>query len=119
MNNILIFFYFVFVILRNDKVFFVEKKKRFVVITFALRPYVVTLKNGTIVMVSTVPHSMPPIRPTICCCQGNVPMAKMQTARKINFISAMCGRFNCLQWIIINSTAIEETTPAIDANGPT
>lgn len=88
--------------------------------TFAFRPYfVVILKNGTIVMVRTVPHKMPPIKPTMCCCHGNVPMANMHTAKKINFISAICGRFNCFQWIIIRRTAIDDTTPAIDANGPT
>lgn len=66
--------------------------------TLALRPYfVVMLKNGTIVIVKTVPHKMPPIKPTICCCHGRVPIAKMHTAKKINFISAMCGRFNCFQ----------------------
>lgn len=87
--------------------------------TFDFRPYLVMLKNGTMVMVSTVPHTMPPIKPTICCCHGSVPMAKMHIAKNMSLISAICGRFSCFQWIVSNRTAIDDTTPAIDANGPT
>lgn len=88
--------------------------------TFARRPYLaVILRNGTIVIVNAVPHKIPPIIPTKCCCQGNVPTAKINNASINNFINAMCGLFNCLQWIITNSTVIDETTPANDANGPT
>lgn len=71
------------------------------------------------VMVNAVPHRMPPIMPTKCCCHGNVPMAKMNNARSNSFNNAMCGLLSCRQWIMTNSTVIDETTPANDANGPT
>lgn len=93
-----------------------KKKKH----TFAFLPYfVVMLRNGTIVIVNTVPHRMPPIIPMMCCCHGNVPIANIHIAKNINFIKAKWGRFNCFQCIINNNTAIDETTPAIEANGPT
>lgn len=90
-----------------------------IVLTFALRPYLVILRNGTIVIVKKVPHSIPPSKPTMCCCHGSVPIANIQIAKNASFINAICGLFSCFQWIIISNTVIDDTTPAIDANGPT
>lgn len=87
--------------------------------TLEFLAYLDTLRNGTNVMVNTPPPSMPPNKPTKCCCQGNVPMANTHIAINANFISAIYGRFSCFQWMKINRTVIEDITPAIDANGPT
>lgn len=98
----------------------VDELKRIWFNTFAFRPYfAVMLKKGTIVMVKAVPHRIPPIMPTKCCCHGSVPIANINTIRSNNFISAMCGRLSCLQWIITSKTVIDDATPANAAKGPT
>lgn len=87
--------------------------------TFEFRPYLDTLRNGTSVIVKTAPPIIPPKRPTKCCCHGSVPIPNIHKAKNSNFISAIYGLFNCFQWINISSTVIDDTIPAIAANGPT
>lgn len=88
-------------------------------ITFDFRPYLETLRKGTSVIVNTAPPIIPPTIPIKCCCHGKVPIPNIHMARKINFIKAIYGRFNCFQCMNMSNTVIEDTTPANEANGPT
>lgn len=88
-------------------------------ITFFCLPYLVILTNGTKATVNNVPNEIPATNPIKFCCHGRVPIPNNEPAIKISLTKAMCGFFNCFQWISISSTISDETTPAREANGPT
>lgn len=87
--------------------------------TFAFRPYLLTLTNGTSAMVKNIPQNMPANRPAKFNCQGSVPTPKISAVIHISLNRATCGLRSCFQWISISNTIRDAITPDNDANGPT